>query len=106
MAALDGSPGVALGDPQGILLGRMPTNGRGVEQDAGPLQSGDSSGFRIPLIPTDQGCDAADGSIASTKPQVARGEIKFLVVGGIVGDMHLAVEARDLAAGVNDRRAI
>src|SRR5215470_15062264 len=80
----------------------MPANGCGVEEDVGALQRRDARAFRIPLIPADEGSDFSDGGVEGLEAEIAGGEVELLVVERIVGDVHLAVEARDAAVLLND----
>ncbi len=102
VAALDGAPGIALSLAVGGLFGRVPADGGGVEKNYGAVQGGEAGALWIPLIPADQSCDAAGFGIERTKTEVAGSEIKFFVVGGIVGDVHFAVDAGDFAVSVDD----
>jgi hypothetical protein len=58
------------------------------------------------LIPADAKADLALRGGPSLETQIARGEIKLFVIGRIVGDMHLAILADDLAAGANEDRRV
>ena len=49
---------------------------------------------------------AAEPRVERPEPQVARGEVELLVVAGVVGDVHLAVDARQAAVGVDDRQRV
>ncbi len=40
------------------------------------------------------------------EPEISRREIILLVVAGVVGNVHLAVDARQRAVGVDDRRGV
>ena len=72
----------------------MPADGRGIKQNVRAAQAGKPRAFRIPLVPADQHADAAVARVEIGKAQIARREIEFLVVERIVGDVHLAVDAR------------
>src|SRR5205823_7260186 len=86
-----GAPGIELLPPVGVLLGRMPADGRGIEQDGGTLQGGETSAFGIPLVPADQRADASHTRVERAEAQIAGREIELLVVRRVVGDVHLAV---------------
>ena len=51
-------PGVGLGLAELGLLGGVPADGGGVEQDLGPLQGRQPGGLGIPLVPADERADA------------------------------------------------
>ena len=106
MRALDGAPGIALLRAELLLFLRMPADSGGIKNEAGACQGGKSRALGIPLVPADQRGDAADAGVVSAKTQIARREIKFLVIGGIVGNVHLAVDAGNLAGGIDDGGAI
>ena len=65
-------------------------------------QRGQPGGFGIPLVPADAGADPAEPGVEAAKAQIARREIKLLVVQRIVGNVHLAIHARGAAVGVED----
>src|SRR6266567_1322826 len=84
-----------------LFLGRMPTNGGRVEQNVGALEGGETRAFGIPLVPAHQRANRPDLGIERAKAQIARREVELLVIGGIVGDVHLAVDPLHLAGGVD-----
>src|SRR5205807_3162074 len=89
VAPLDRPPGVELrGAVRGLLLG-MPADRRGIEEGGGAPQRREASAFGIPLVPAHQRADASDARVERPETQVAGGEVELLVVGGIVGDVHL-----------------
>ncbi len=106
VAALHGDPGVALGRAVLGLLVRMPADGGGIEEDFGAGERRQACPLRIPLVPADERGDAPGARVERGEAQVARREIELLVVGRVVGDVHLAVEAEQLPVGVEDRGAV
>src|SRR5207245_5213552 len=100
-AALNGAPRVELFLAMAVLLGRMPADGRGIEQDVGALQGGEARAFRIPLIPAHQRADAPDPGVERAESQISRREIELLVVRGVVRDVHLAVDPDQAAVRVD-----
>ena len=66
VGALDGLPGVVLRRAEFVLLGRMPADGGGIEEDVGALQRGEARGFGIPLVPADERADAAEARCRRT----------------------------------------
>src|SRR5581483_9766302 len=59
-----------------------------------------------PLVPAHQRSDFRVTRLKAGKAQIARREIKFLVVKRIVGNVHLAVNAGNRAVGVDDHRGV
>ena len=92
--ALDGLPGLALGGAVLRLLARVPADGGRVEEDGRAPQRGEPRGLRVPLVPADEGADAARASVEGLEAEVAGREVELLVEERVVGDVHLAVEAR------------
>src|SRR5687768_13459318 len=88
------------------LFSGMPPDGRGVEQDLCSLQCGQPGTLRIPLVPADQDADTAELRVEGAKAEVAGSEVKLLVEQGIIRDVHLAIEAANLAVGVDDRSRV
>jgi len=72
----------------------VPADGSGTEEDFGALQRSQSSGFGIPLVPTDEHADLRVTGLPGAKAKVTGGEIELLAVQRVVRDVHLAVEAR------------
>src|SRR5262245_10200831 len=106
MAALDGAPRVELLRSVLCLLRGMPPDRRGIAEHGGALQRRQPRTLGIPLVPADERADASRGGVERLEAEVAGGEIELLVVGGIVGDVHLAVNPSDLAVGVENRRGV
>ena len=102
VAALDGAPGVALAGAVLALLVRVPADGGRKEEDDRALERGEARALRVPLVPADQRADLALLGVDGAEAEVAGREVELLVEGGIVRDVHLAVEAGHLAVGVDD----
>src|SRR5437588_10905853 len=83
MAALDQLPCLVLGSAEFSFLARVPADGGGVEQDTGSFQGGETRRFRVPLVPANQGADAAMARLESAKTEIARCTIMFLEVTSI-----------------------
>ncbi len=58
------------------------------------------------MIPADQRGDFTGTGGKGAKTQVSGREIKFFVISGVIGNVHLAVDAGDPAVGVNDRGTV
>ena len=84
----------------------MPANRRRIKKNAGAVQRRQTRSLRIPLVPADQRRYFPRLRREGTESQISRREIKFLVISGIVGNVHLPVDSRDFAIGINDRRRI
>src|SRR6185369_17457343 len=100
--ALDGAPGIVLGNAVLRLFGRMPADGGRVEQDLGTAECGDAGRFGIPLVPADERRDASVAGIEAAKTEVSGSEIVFLEVQRVIWDVHLAVFAKEGAIGIED----
>ena len=93
--------------PCGVLAGAVdvsfagnPANCGGVEQQFGALHSGQSCGFRIPLIPADADTDSCVASGEGEKSEIAWCEVEFFEIQRVVGDMHFSIHASDTAVGI------
>ncbi len=106
VAALDDLPGVALLLDGGLVEVFVVADGGRVEQDLGAAQRRETGGFGEPLVPADEDADAPVLRVEDGEPQVAGREVEFLVEFGVVGDVHLAVVAGDLAVGVEHEGAV
>ncbi len=58
--------------------------------------------FGVPLVPADQRGDLSGFGVKGFEAEVAGGEVELLVVGGVVRDVHFAVDARHGAVGIED----
>src|SRR5579872_3929580 len=99
---LDGAPGIVLRGPELLFLLRMPADGGGIKQDIRPLERREAGPFRIPLVPANQRSEPSMTGVECLESQVAGREVIFLVIQGVVGDMHLAIEALEASVGVED----
>src|SRR6202034_3773998 len=89
----------------GLLRG-MPADSRRIKQHVRPLQRRKARALRIPLVPADQGSEAANAGVGRAESEVARSKVKLFVVERIVGDVHLAIEAAQGAVTVEDGRSV
>ena len=102
MAALHRGPSLALSL---LLLGGVATlvaDGRGIDEQLRTRQGHHTSAFGIPLVPANLHAKAAHACVNGLKAEVAGREIELLVVGGVVGDVHLAIFACDAAIALQD----
>jgi len=84
----------------------MPSNRGRIEDNIRAFECGQPRAFGIPLVPADQSADPSNHGIESAKAQIARCEVELLVVSGIIRYVHLAIDARDFAFGVDDGGAV
>src|SRR5262249_36624458 len=91
MCALNGPPGIVLRNSELLCLRRMPANCGRIKQHYRALQRRQPRSLRIPLVPADQGSEFSSRSIKSAEAQISRGEIIFLVIQRIVGDVHFSI---------------
>src|SRR5580658_601361 len=103
VTALDGSPGIVLGDSELGLLRGMPADGGRIKKNGCALQGRQPRAFRIPLVPTNKRAQATGAGVERAKTKVSRSEIKLFIVERIVGNVHLAVEAAERTVTVEDR---
>src|ERR1043165_3359695 len=101
-----GRPESSCSAPGGGLFARVPADRRGIEQDGGALQGGETRAFGIPLIPADQRADASHAGVERAKSQIAGREVELLVVRRVVGNVHLAVHPQEPAVRVDHRGAV
>ncbi len=97
MTTLHELPGLTLA---GLLLRGVAgfvTDGGGINEDVGSGKGHQAGTFWIPLVPANLNTEVAHGGLDGVKTEVARGEIELLIVGGVVGDVHLAMNACDAA---------
>src|SRR5690349_17420849 len=80
----------------------MPSDGGGIEQHVGSLQSGNARAFGIPLVPADKRSDPANTGVESSIAEIPGSKVKLLVVKRVIWNVHLAVKAPELAIDVED----
>ncbi len=85
-----------------LIIGRIPTDRGRVEQNFRTGKRHQPGRFRIPLIPAKQYPQAPDRSPDRLETKITGGEIKLLIEARIIGNMHLAVDATDLAGAIKD----
>src|SRR5882672_7462301 len=106
VAPLDRAPGIDLRRAVLGLLARVPADRRGIAQQVRALQRGEPGGLRIPLVPAHERPDRSHAGVEGAEAQIARREIELLVIGRVVGDVHLAVDPLQRAVGLDDRRRV
>src|SRR5439155_5167011 len=89
-----------------FLLIRQPTNRSRIEQKLRAGERGQTRRFRKPLVPANQRADFAMLRLMSLKAKIARCEIKLFVIERIIGNVHLAILARDLSVSIDGYRRI
>ena len=107
MGSLHRFPGARLGGAKLRFLCRVPTDRRGIEEDARALESCQPGGFGVPLVPANQGADSGIRRVKCLKSKVAGSEIILLVIEGVVRDVHLAIASAERSVRVDhDRRIV
>jgi hypothetical protein len=106
MASLDDFPCRLLLRAVLLLLGRQPSDRRGIKEDLCSGHSRETRGLGVPLIPADQHADAAEAGVPGAKAQVSGSEVELLVVLRVVGDVHLPILPEEPAVGVDDGRGV
>src|SRR5207247_640679 len=92
VSTLDGAPRIMLVLAELCFFVRMPTYSCGIKNNVRSLQRSEARAFGIPLIPADQSAHAPVLRVEGFKTEVAGREIEFLVIQGIVRDVHLAID--------------
>ena len=92
--------------PNSCFLGRMPADRRGIKENVRAAEAGQARALRIPLVPANQHADAAKARVEIGEAEIARREIKLLVIERVVRDVHLAVDAEQRAIGIDDRGGV
>ena len=106
MTALHGGPCLALPLLFVGSVAALIADGCGVDQQFGSLQRHQPGSLRIPLVPADEHAQTAHRGLYGGEAQVAGGEIEFLVVGRVVGDVHLAILAGNAAVALQHHRGV
>src|SRR5690348_3510029 len=88
------------------LLRWMPADRGWVKEDLSSLERSEPRAFRIPLVPADQHADLAIAGFPGAKASVAWREVKLFVIEGVIGNVHLAIDAFDRAIGLDDHRRV
>src|SRR5262249_37027829 len=104
--ALNCAPRFSLNRPAEFLFVRMPANSGRIEEDARASHRSKPCAFGVPLIPTDKRSDSADRCVKSSKAEITRREVEFLVVRRIIRYVHLAIDPGNLAGRIHDGSAV
>src|SRR5438477_3451204 len=104
--ALDSAPRIVLSFAKLCFFVRMPAYGCGIKNNVRSLQRSQARAFGIPLVPADQSAHASILRIKGLKAEVAGSEIEFLVIQGIVRNVHLAIDAFQAAIMIENRGSI
>src|SRR5208283_4231622 len=98
--ALNGAPCIVLRLAVLRLLVGMPADRRGIKEHVRALQRRQARALGIPLVPAHQRTEFGVISCESLKPKIARREVKLLVIQRVVGNVHLTIDALQLAFAV------
>src|SRR5208282_5199587 len=60
----------------------------------------------IPLVPTDERPEFAEIGVESLKSKVARGEVELFVVKRVIRNVHLTIDALQLACAIDHSRSV
>ena len=100
MTTLDGRPCLALTLLLFVTVAALITYGGGVDEKLGTGKGHQPGGLGIPLVPAHHHAQTTYTGVDGHEPQVAGGEVELLIVGGVVGDVHLAVAAGNAAVSL------
>src|SRR5690606_30049145 len=100
MATLNGLPRGELFIVCLFVLRRSPTDSRWIEKNLSAHQRRNPCTFRIPLIPADQHANGCELRFENLVTQIARREVKFLVICRIIRNVHLTILAEVSSIGV------
>ena len=70
-------------------------DGCGIDEDLSSLQGHETGCLGIPLIPANHDAQTTYRGLNGMETEIARGEVELLVIGRIIGDVHLAIDACD-----------
>ena len=101
VTALNCFPGGVLCLTKFFLLARVPPDRRRIENNFRSAQCREPRRFRIPLVPANTNAEVAARRFPTLKTEVARREIKLLIVRGVVRNMHLAIFSEDVSVGID-----
>src|SRR5687767_12408566 len=85
MRPLRGSPRLDLRRPPLGLLGRMPADRRGIEEDLRAHQARDPCGLRVPLVPADQHTDGREAGLEHAEAARLADALAMVVASRIAG---------------------
>src|SRR4029077_19128939 len=97
---------VELSGAEFLLFGRMPADRGGIKNNVRADEARKARTFGIPLVPAHEHPDAAKSSVEVRKAEIARSEIKFLVIERIVRNVHLAIFSEERSVGVQNHGRI
>src|SRR6266550_7530638 len=89
-----------------LFLTRMPADCGWIKENLRATQRGQSRRLRIPLVPANADADLSARSVPRLKSKIARREIKFFVIQGIIGNMHFAIFTEQFSIRVDDCRGV
>ena len=102
MTPLHGGPCLAL---TRLLFGRVAAfiaDGGGIDEEFGATKCHEARAFGVPLIPTYLHAETTYAGVDGLEAEIAGGEVEFLVVGGVVGNVHLAIFACNRTVALKD----
>src|SRR5438034_4270872 len=102
MTALNYLPGRMLRCAEFFLFAWMPADGCWVKNNLRAPQCRKPRRFRIPLVPANADADLSLRRFPCLKPQITRRKVKFLVIKGIIGNVHFAIFTEQFAVCVDN----
>ena len=81
-------------------------DGSGIDEDLCPLKGHQARCLRIPLIPAHHHTQSTYTGVDGVEAEIAWGEVELLVVGRIIGDVHLAIDACDGTIFLKDHGSV
>ncbi len=102
VTALNCFPGRILRRTEFFFFARMPADCRWIKNNFRTAQRRQSRRFRIPLVPANADANFSPLGCPCLKSEIARREIKFLVIKRIVRNVHLPIFAEQLAVRVDN----
>ena len=102
VTALNGFPGRILRRTKFFFFAGMPADCRWIKNNFRTAQGRQSCRFRVPLVPANADANFPSLGCPRLKSEIARREIKFLVIKRIVRNVHLPIFAEQFAVRVDN----
>src|SRR3712207_1240276 len=99
MPTLYGGPSLTLSLLFFFRVAQRIAYGGGIDEHFGALQRHEAGCFGIPLIPANEHAQPAHTGVDGVESQVAGREIELLVIGWIIGNVHLAILSGNASVG-------
>src|SRR6202034_3104188 len=106
MRSLNCLPRGMLALAEHLFFARMPADCSRIEENLSATESGQTSGFRVPLVPANQHADRRKSSLPGPESQVPGSEIEFLIKERVIRNMHLSILTKAAAVRIDDRSRV